>query len=98
MLQFAGTQSQTEDALASQVAEPTLYPVESPGLSQGVSSKTDMSSEIDPGYDPFVSRGFVSLAGSDEIPVKILRDSGALFIVISAAILISHRHRKCCVG
>lgn len=63
------------DAPASQVAEPAAPAVESPGLTQGMSSETDMSSEIDPGSDPFVSSSFVSLAGSDEkTPVKILRD------------------------
>lgn len=82
------TKSTIVDALASQVAEPAPVPVESPALSQVMSSETDMSSVIDPGYEPFVSSGFVSLVGSDEkIPVKILRDSGALDSFILSSVL-----------
>lgn len=92
--------SNITDALASQIAEPAPSPVEFLGPSQRVSTVTEMSSEIDAGYDPSVSSGFVSLAGSDEnIPVKILNDSGSLgfHFVISAAILIRYRHRRLCV-
>nr|XP_033957166.1 uncharacterized protein LOC117460055 [Pseudochaenichthys georgianus] len=44
--------------------------------------------EIDPGYKAFVSDGFVSLVGSKEkVPVKILRDSGALDSFIVGSVL-----------
>lgn len=38
-----------------------------------------VNDEIDPGYAAFVLDGYVSQVGSDrKVPVKILRDSGAL--------------------
>ncbi|XP_033942524.1 uncharacterized protein cep104 isoform X1 [Pseudochaenichthys georgianus] len=44
--------------------------------------------EIDPGYKAFVSDGFVSLVGRKEkVPVKILRDSGALDSFIVGSVL-----------
>lgn len=43
---------------------------------------------IDPGYLPFVSDGFVSLVGvEDRVPVKILRDPGALDSFILDSVL-----------
>lgn len=63
------------DALAFQFAEPAPSPVQWPGLSQGMSTETAMSSEIDLSFDSFVSSGFVSLAGSDEKnPVREILD------------------------
>jgi len=58
---------------------------EDPGLDQELTG-SPTHQEMDPGYAAFVSDGFVSLVGSEtKIPVKILRDSGALesFIVES---------------
>lgn len=47
-------------------------------MASRVASEPDLES-VDPGYRSSVSRGFVSLVGSDEkVPVNILRDSGAL--------------------
>lgn len=46
------------------------------------------TSEIDAGYAPFLSDGFVTLIGGDEkVPLRILRDSGALHSFVRAAIL-----------
>lgn len=43
---------------------------------------------IDPGYHPFVSRGFVSMVGSDKkVPVTILRHSVALDSFILESVL-----------
>lgn len=43
---------------------------------------------IDPGYLPFVSDGFVSLVGhEDRVPVKVLRDTGALDSFIVGSLL-----------
>uniref|UniRef100_A0A667WFT4 SCAN box domain-containing protein n=1 Tax=Myripristis murdjan TaxID=586833 RepID=A0A667WFT4_9TELE len=48
---------------------------------------TDIS-DIDSGYAPFMSDGFVTLIGSDmKVPVRILRDSGALHSFVREAIL-----------
>lgn len=45
-----------------------------------IPEQSDFSTdEIDPGYFPFVSDGYVSLAGSEKkVSVKILRDPGSL--------------------
>lgn len=49
----------------------------------------DEPEEIDPGYRKHVSDGFVSLVGSEEmVPVKILRDSGALDSFILDSVLL----------
>lgn len=46
------------------------------------------ASEIDSGYAVFVSDGYVSLVGSElKVPVKILRDSGALDSFILDSVL-----------
>ncbi|CAN9508185.1 unnamed protein product [Ophioblennius macclurei] len=46
------------------------------------------ANEIDPGYAAFVSDGYVSLVGSDRrVPVRILRDSGALDSLIVDSVL-----------
>lgn len=46
------------------------------------------TSEIDVGYAPFMSDGFVTLIGSDEkVSVKILRDSGAMHTFVREAVL-----------
>lgn len=47
-----------------------------------------LADEIDPGYEAFVSDGWVSLVGSDnKVDVKILRDSGALDSFIVGSVL-----------
>ena len=48
----------------------------------------DKVEDVDPGYRKHVSEGVVSLVGSEEkVPVKILRDSGALDSFIVASVL-----------
>lgn len=47
-----------------------------------------LTDDIDPGYAAFVSDGFASLVGSEtRMPVKILRDSGALDSFILDSVL-----------
>ena len=61
--------------------------IELPEVETQLSDST-VSAEIDPGYTAFVSDGFVSLIGSDgKVPVKILRDSGALDSFIVGSVL-----------
>lgn len=58
---------------------PSNTPEKSSGTTSQLRNKLDEPEEIDPGYRKHVSDGFVSLVGSEEkVPVKILRDSGAL--------------------
>ena len=66
---------------------------------------SSVSEEIDPGYAAFVADGHVSLVGSDrKVPVKILRDSGALdsfiYCGLCASFLLWDRNRcqYCCPG
>ena len=51
-------------------------------------SDSTVGDAIDPGYTAFVSDGYVSLIGSDgKVPVKILRDLGALDSFIVGSVL-----------
>lgn len=80
---------------------PSSTPEKSSGTTSEFRNELDESEEIDPGYRKHVSDRFVSLVGSEEkVPVKILRDSGALdsFILDSVTIFISHCHWKLCAG
>ncbi|XP_030271930.1 uncharacterized protein LOC115581177 isoform X1 [Sparus aurata] len=75
-------------AAVQTITKPSEGPViELPEVETQLSDST-VSAEIDPGYAAFVSDGFVSLIGSDgKVPVKILRDSGALDSFIVGSVL-----------
>lgn len=67
---------------------PLPYPDESHVLGARELCEADMAKETDPGYKKYVTSWFVTMAGSDEeVPVKILRDSGALDSFILALVL-----------
>ncbi|KAF7661622.1 hypothetical protein LDENG_00257520, partial [Lucifuga dentata] len=54
-------------------------------------TEPDCEAETDPLYQPFISKGYVSLTGEekDKVPITILRDTGA-YIILSWLMMFCH--------
>ena len=67
--------------------KPTAVAAQLPSHAMEVQAQPEPRSEADPGYQKYITEGHVSLVGSGvQVPVRILRDSGALDSFISESV------------